>query len=115
MDELIRQFLDLLQRDVITLGEEPVKVIQIIFLIGTLAVALAIGGFLRRWCRRLFDRFRMPENLRNRLLAILFLIVLIFGVGLAFRFSGISTGFFGEFFNYPLTDLFQPPQKLCRN
>ena len=111
MDELNQQILDLLQRDVITLGEEPVKVIQIVWFIGTLAVALAIGGFLRRWFRHLFDSFRMPQHLSNRLLAILFLIVLIFGVGLAFRFSGISTGFFGEFFNYPLTDLFQPPQK----
>ena len=111
MDELNQQILDFLQRDVITLGEEPVKVIQIIWFIGTLAAALAIGGFLRRWFRRLFDGFRMSQHLSNRLLALLFLIVLIFGVGFAFRFSGISTGFFGELFNYPLTDLFQPPQE----
>ena len=111
MDELIRQFLDLLQTRVITLGEEPVKVIQIAWLVGTLAVTLAIGGFLRRWFRRLFNRFRMPQDLRNRLLALLFLIVLIFGVGLAFQFAGISTGFLGKLFDYPLTDLFQPPQK----
>ena len=110
MDELIRQFLDLLQAQVITLGEEPVKIIQIIWLIGTLSATLALGGFLRRWFRRLFNGFRMPQNLRNRLLAILFLIVLIFGVGLAFRLSGISTGFLGKLFNYPLTDLFEPPQ-----
>ena len=62
MDELIRQFLDLLQTRIITLGEEPVKVIQIVLLIGTLAAALIIGGFLRRWFRRLFIRFRMPED-----------------------------------------------------
>ena len=110
MDELIRQFLDLLQAQVITLGEEPVKIIQIIWLIGTLSATLALGGFLRQWFRRLFNGFRMPQNLRNRLLAILFLIVLIFGVGLAFRLSGISTGFLGKLFNYPLTDLFEPPQ-----
>ena len=110
MDELIQQFLDLLQTRVITLGEEPVQVIQIVLLIGTLAAALVIGGFLRRWFRRLFNRFRMPETLSNRLLAILFLIVLIFGVGLAFQFAGISTGFLGKLFDYPLTDLFQPSQ-----
>ena len=110
MDELIRQFLDLLQARVITLGEEPVKIIQIVWLIGTLSVTLAIGGFLRQWFRRLFNGFRMPPNLRNRLLALLFLIVLIFGIGLAFRLSGISTGFLGKLFNYPLTDLFEPPQ-----
>ena len=64
MDELVQQFLDLLQTDVITLGEEPVKVIQIVWLIGTfVAAALAIGiGFLRRWFRRLFDRFRMQDK-----------------------------------------------------
>ena len=111
MDELIQQFLDLLQTRVITLGEEPVKVIQIVLLVGTLAVTLIIGGFLRRWFRRLFNRFRMPENLINRLLALLFLIVLIFGVGLAFQFARISTGFFGKLLNYPLTDLFQPSQR----
>lgn len=111
MDELIQQFLNLLQTRVITLGEEPVKVIQIVLLIGTLAAALAIGGFLRRWFRRLFTRFGMPQHLSNRLLALLFLIVLIFGVGLAFRFAGISTGFFGKLLDYPLTDLFQPSQR----
>ena len=111
MDELVRQFLDLLQAHVITLGEEPVKIIQIIWLIGTLSATLAIGGFLRRWFRRLFNRFRMPQNLRNRLLALLFLIVLIFGIGLAFRLAGIGTGFLGKLFNYPLTDLFEPLQQ----
>ena len=110
MDGLIRQFLDLLQTRVITLGEEPVKVIQIVLLIGTLAAALIIGGFLRRWFRRLFNRFRMSETLSNRLLAILFLIVLVFGIGLAFQFAGISTGFLGKLFDYPLTDLFHPSQ-----
>ena len=111
MDEMVQQFLDLLQTRVITLGEEPVKVIQVVWLIGTLTVTLAIGGFLRRWFRHLFNRFRMPEDLRNRLLAILFLIVLIFGIGLAFQLAGISTGFLGKLFDYPLTDLFLPSQK----
>ena len=111
MDELIQQFLDLLQTRVITLGEEPVKVNQIILLVGTLAATLAIAGFLRRWFRRLFNRFGIPQHLNNRLLALLFLIVLIFGVGLAFQFAGISTGFFGRLLDYPLTDLFQPSQR----
>ncbi|MYC76887.1 mechanosensitive ion channel [Candidatus Poribacteria bacterium] len=111
MNELIRQFLDLLQTRVITLGEEPVKVIQVVWLIATLAVTLTIAGFLRRWFRRLFGKLGMPQNLKDRLLALLFLVTLIFGVGLAFRFAGISTGFFGKLFDYPLTDLFQPPRK----
>ena len=111
MDELIQQFLDLLQTRVITLGEEPVKVIQIVWLISTLGAALIIAGFLRRWFRSLFNRFRMPQHLSNRLLALLFLIVLIFGIGLAFRFAGINTEFFSQLFDYPLTNLFLPPQK----
>ena len=111
MNELIQRFLDLLQVRVITLGEEPVKVIQVVWLIGTLAVTLTIAGFLRRWFRRLFNRLGMPQNLRNRLLALLFLVVLVFGIGLAFRLAGISTGFFGKLFDYPLTDLFQSPRK----
>ena len=111
MDEMIRQTLDLLQIRVITLGEEPVKVIQIVWVIATLAVTLTIAGFLRRWFRHLFDRLGIPQGLRNRLLALLFLVILIFGIGLAFRFAGISTGFFGKLFDYPLTDLFQPPRE----
>ena len=111
MNVLIQQFLELLEKRVITLGDEPVKVIQIVLLIGILAVSLIIAGFLRRWFRRLFNRFRMSENLTNRLLAFLFLIVLIFGLGLAFRIAGISTGFLGNLFNYPLMELFEPSSK----
>ena len=111
MNELIRQFLDLLQTRVITLGEEPVKVIQVVWLIVTLAATLLIAGFLRRWFRRLFDRLGMPQSLSKRLLALLFLVILMFGISLAFRFAGISTGFFGKLFDYPLTDLFQPPRE----
>ena len=110
MDALILQFLGLLDRRVITLSGEPVTILQIVQLVGTLAAFLLIAGFLRRWCRRLFNQLRVPENLANRLLALLFLIVLIFGMGLAFRVSGISTGFLGKLVNYPLTDLFQPSQ-----
>ena len=111
MNELIQQFPDLLQARVITLGEEPVKVIQVIWLIATLAATLTIAGFLRRWFRRLFDRLGIPQSLRNRLLALLFLVTLIFGIGLAFRFARINTGFFGKLFDYPLTDLFLSPRK----
>ena len=111
MDALTQQLLGLLERHVITLAGEPVTVLQIARLIGALAAFLLIAGFLRRWCRRLFKRFRIPENLTNRLLALLFLIVLIFGIGFAFRFSGISTGFVGDLVHYPITDLFQPSQQ----
>ena len=111
MNELIPQALDLLQTRVITLGEEPVRVIQIVGLIVTLTATLTIAGFLRRWFRRLFNRFGISQTLINRLLALLFLVILIFGIGLAFRLAGISTGFFGKLFDYPLTDLFQPSQK----
>ena len=110
MDVLIQQFGELLEREVITL-DKPVKVWQIALLIGVLAVTLMLAGFLRQWFRRLFIRFRMSENLANRLLAFLFLIILIFGTGLGFRLSQISTGFLGTLVNYPLTDLFQPTQR----
>ena len=111
MDALIQQFLGLLGREVITLGAERVTVLQIVLLIGTLAAFLIIAGFLRRWFRRFFNQLRIPENLTNRGIALLFLIVLIFGIGSAFRISGISTGFLGKLVNYPLTDLFHPAQK----
>ncbi len=110
MGALIEQFSELLKTEVISL-DQPVKVWQIVLLIGILAVTLLFAGFLRRWFRRLFTRFRISENLTNRLLAFLFLIILIFGIGLGFRLSQISTGFLGTLINYPLTDLFQPTQK----
>lgn len=111
MDALIQQFLGLLETEVITLGDAPIKVSQIVLLIGILAASLIFAGFLRQRFRRLFMRFRMSENLANRLLAFLFLIVLIFGIGLAFGIAGISTGFLGNLFNYPLTELFEPSSK----
>ena len=110
MDALIQRIRELLETEVITL-DEPVKVWQIALLIGILAVTLMLAGFLRQRFRRLFSRFRMSENLANRLLAFLFLIILIFGIGLGFRLSRISTGFLGTLVNYPLTDLFQPTQE----
>ena len=111
MDEFLQQFRALFGRHVITLGDEPVQVYQIVLLIGIVAATVVLGGFLRLWFRHLFNRFRMQENLANRLLAFLFLIVLIFGTSLAFRVAKVSTGFLGELVNYPLTGLFQPSQK----
>ena len=108
MDELVRQVRDLLETSVITLGD-PVKVSQIVLLVVTLAVSFGLAGFLRWWFRRLFRRLKIAESLGSRLLAFLFLIVMIVGTILGLRFAGIGTGVLSTFFHYPLTDLFQPP------
>ncbi len=110
MDEIYQRFLKFLNEDVITL-DEPVKVWQILVFIGILVASLIIAGYLRQWFRRLFDRLKIQQNISNRLLAILFLIVMIVGIGVAFNVAGISTGLFGKAINYPLADLFQPPLK----
>ena len=110
MDELIRQLDGFLNRTVITL-DEAVKVWQIVVLVAILAAALIIAGYLRRWFRRIFNRLKISQNIENRLLAILFLIVMIVGIGVAFNVARISTGLFGKVINYPLADLFQPPPK----
>ena len=110
MDQLIQQITDFFQNSINILGES-ITVQQIATLILTLIVVLIGAGSLHRWFRRLFDRLRIPQNLANRLLALLLLIVMIIGIGLAFRFAGISTGFLGKVFNYPITKLFQPQQK----
>ena len=104
------QFTDFLENSINILGEE-ITVEQIFTFILTLIVMLIGAGYLHRWFRRLFDRLRLPQDLANRLLALLFLIVTVVGIGLAFRFAKISTGFLGKVFNYPITKLFQPPQK----
>ena len=106
MEELIQQLRNFLETPVID-QDDPITVIQIILFIGIMAVSLLLAGFLRRWFRRLFIRLKIPQNLEGRLLALLFLIVIIVGGTLAFGLSGISTGILGKLFNYPLMNLFQ--------
>lgn len=110
MNELIQHIRDLVETPVNILGE-PIQVFQIVSLILTVTATLLVAGSLHRWFRRLFNRLRIPKDIQNRLLALLFLIIVIVGSGLAFRFAGISTGFLGKLFHYPLTELFQPPKK----
>ncbi len=110
MNEFIQQINDYLQNSINILGDE-ITVEQILTFILTLIAMLIGAGYLHRWFRRLFNRLRLPQDLENRLLALLFLIVMVVGVGLAFRSAKISTGFLGKVFNYPITKLFQPPQK----
>ena len=107
MDGLIQQLRDLLETPIITL-DDPVKVVQMVVLIGILAVSLLFAGLLRLWFRRLFSRLKISQSLEGRLLAFLFLIIIVVGGTLAFRFAGISTGVLGKLFNYPLIDLFKP-------
>ena len=108
MNEMIQQFRDLLDKTVITL-DDPVKAIQIALLIVTLGISFGIAGLLRWWFRRLFKRLKMAENLESRLLALLFLIIMVIGTVVGLRFTGIGTGILSKFFHYPLTELFQPP------
>ena len=78
MDELIQQLRNFLGTPAITL-DEPVTVFQIVKLVAILATSLLLAGFLRRWFRRLFIRLKMSQSLANRLLALLFLIIIIVG------------------------------------
>ncbi|MYB95212.1 mechanosensitive ion channel [Candidatus Poribacteria bacterium] len=110
MNEFIEQINKFLQNSINILGE-PITVEQIFTFILTLIGLLVGAGYLHRWFRSLFNRLRLPQDLANRLLALLFLIVMVVGIGLAFRFAKISTGFLGKVFNYPIAKLFQPPQK----
>ncbi|RKU06909.1 hypothetical protein C6501_18275 [Candidatus Poribacteria bacterium] len=110
MGELRQQLEEFLGNTVITL-EAPVTIGQIILLIGVVVASFFVAAFLRRWFRHLFNRLRIQENTQNRLIAILFLIIMIVGISVAFKVAGISTGIFGRVFTYPLADLFQPSQK----
>lgn len=106
MDELIQQLRTFLETPIITI-DEPVTVVQVVKLVAVLATSLLLAGLLRRWFRRLFIRLKMPQNLTNRLLALLFLIIIVVGGTLALRFAEISTGILGKLFHYPLSNLFQ--------
>lgn len=108
MAEWIQQLRSLLDTPVITV-EDPVKVSQIVLLGAILTVSFILTGFLRWWFRRLFRRLRMPQHLEGRLLAILFLIVMLAGTIVGLQSAGIGTGILSKFFHYPLTELFHPP------
>lgn len=110
MNQLIQQINDYLQISVNILGE-AITVKQIVTFILILIAVLVGARFSHQWFRRLFNRLKIPQNLANRLLALLLLIVMVVGIGLAFGLAKISTGFLGKAFNYPLTQLFQPPQE----
>lgn len=110
MGELFQQISDFLNTKAITLDDE-VKAWQIIAFVGILALTLVIGEFFRRWARKFLNRLKMPQNIENRMIAILFLIILIAGIIVALNVAGISTGLFGRIFNYPIADLFQPPKQ----
>ena len=111
MSEWIQRLGDVLDTSVITLNEEPINILQIAVFSGTLAVALVAAGFLRRWFSRFFNRLKMSENVQNRLLALLFLVVIILGINLAFDFARINITLLDKIFQYPLTDLLHPPQE----
>lgn len=108
MAELIQQLQSLLDTPVVTL-DDPVKVSQIVLLGTILVVSFIFTGFLRWWFRRLFRQLRMSQHLEGRLLAILFLIVMIAGTLFGLQSAGIGTRILSNFFHYPLTELFHPP------
>jgi len=108
MAEWIQQLRSLFDTPVVTV-DDPVKVSQIVLLGTILTASFILTGFLRWWFRRLFRRLRMPQHLEGRLLAILFLIVMLAGTILGLQSARIGTGILSKFFHYPLTELFHPP------
>ena len=111
MSEWIQQLRDVLDTTVITLNKEPISLLQIAVFSGTIAVSLAVAGFARRWFSRFFNRLKISENIQNRLLALLFLIVVILGINFAFDLASINITLLNKVFRYPLTDLLHPPQE----
>ena len=109
MAEWIQQLINLLEIPIIPL-DDPIKVGQIVLLVATLAVSLACAGLLRAWFRRLFNGLDISEDLEGRLLAFLFLIVMIAGTILGLQFAEIEPEILNIFFYYPLTNLFQPSE-----
>ncbi len=109
MAEWIQRLENLLEIPIIPL-DDPIKVSQIVLLVVTLGVSLALAGLLRRWFRRLFKRLDISEDLGARLLAFLFLTVMIAGTILGLQFAGIEPEILNIFFHYPLTNLFQPSE-----
>ena len=110
MDDIWNPITEFLKKPVITL-DDPVYWGNILTLFGFLAVWLFLAGIIRRWLRRLFVRLKMPEDTINRTLAILFLILLLIGIGVSFQVAKISTGIIGKVLHYDLSELFLPQEK----
>ena len=106
MENLLSQLNEILNTTVLTLDEE-VKVEQIVRLVGFVAVWLLGTALLRRWFRRVISKLKLANNLENRIIAILFLITLILGIGFAFRFSDINIHLFDKVFRYDIVKLFK--------
>ena len=106
MENLITQLNEILNKTVLTLDEE-VKIEQIVRLVGFVTVWLLGIAVFRRWFRRVISKLNLADNLKNRIIAILFLITLIIGIGFAFRFSEINIDIFDKVFRYDLVKLFK--------
>ncbi|RKU27397.1 hypothetical protein C6497_11665 [Candidatus Poribacteria bacterium] len=106
MENLLSQISEILSKTVLTLDEE-VKVEQIVRLVGFVAVWLFGIAVFRRWFRRVFSKLKIADNLKNRIIAILFLITLILGISFAFKFSEINIDIFDKVFRYDLVKLFK--------
>lgn len=111
MDEFRQQVNAFLNQTAIKL-DEAVTYGAILILVGFFAGWLFLAGILRRWLRKLLLQLRMPEDIINRLLAVLFLILIVIGIGVSFQVAGISTGILGKVLHYDLTQLFQPSKKI---
>lgn len=110
MSELWQQLIDFLNKRAIRLDDD-VTIGQIVLLVGFIVLSFVIAEISRRWLRRLFNRLRVYEVIANRLIAILFLIIIIVGIGISFNLADISTGMFGRILNYPIMDLFKSAEK----
>lgn len=106
MELLLNQLNEILNKTVLTLDEE-VKVEQIVRLVGFVAVWLLGIALIRKRFRRVISKLEIADNLKNRIIAILFLITLILGIGFAFRFSEINIDLFDKVFRYDLVNLFK--------
>lgn len=106
MENLLSQITNILSKTVLTLDEE-VKVEQIVRLVGFVAVWLLGIVVFRSWFRRVISKLKLADNLENRIIAILFLITLILGIGFAFRFSEINIDLIDKVFRYDLVNLFK--------
>lgn len=102
MNELIQRIQAFLNRPALPLSGREVSFFELITLIATLAVFVAVAGFLRRWLNRLFSKLRMPESTQNRLLALSFLIVMIVGFVVGLEVANISIGQLEALFAYEI-------------
>ena len=95
MDNLIQWLQGLLFTPFVSLGENDINLFKVIAFLFIFGAFLIIARFLRHSLRKFFTQLKLEENARERLLWLIFLAVVFFGVVVGLATIGIDLTLLG--------------------